>query len=148
MDLWSFVQGFDIATRIAIALACALAGIGLLWQDRRRAVAVNLPRALERRLLPVRSIRSDPEAQFAATRLTCEDAYGRLRARISEASERAQRMNSCQQSASRQLDTAEVALRRLVDEISGVMPAGFSTSLIPRRPVPIARPAVRTLAAA
>lgn len=148
MDLWSQLQNLDIAMRIAIALACALAGMALLWHDRKRDLAVTLPAVLERKLLPVRPGRPSLAGVPEGPRLTCEDAYGRLRTSVSEATERAKRMNSCQQGASRQLDTAEVALRRLVDEISGVMPAALTTTLIPRRAAPVARSTVRTLAAA
>lgn len=148
MDLWSFVQDLDIAMRIAIAALCGLTGVALLWHDRRQGTAVARPVALERKLMRVAAARPSASGRSDVQQMTSDHAYDRLRARISEASERAQRMNSCQQGASRQLDTAEVALRRLIDEISGVMPAGLPSTLIPRRAVPVAAPKIRTLAAA
>lgn len=150
MDLGFDIQAIDFATRIAIATVCALAGITLLWLDRQRGRVPSRPSALATapRLAPI-AAPAQPRNEIGRPKLTTEAAYDRLRARIAEAGSKTQRMNSCQQGAARQLDTAEVALRRLIDEISGVMPVALSPALVPRRPMPIvAKPVAPQMAAA
>lgn len=143
MDFGLDIQVSDFAVRMVIATVCAIAGLTLLWLDRKPTVA--RPVVVPRTKLPV----TRPVAVPAQPRLTTAAAYDRLRACISEAGDRTQRMNTCQMGAARQLDTAEVALRRLIDEISGVMPVRVSATLVPRRPVPIVTaPVSRPLAAA
>lgn len=143
MDFGLDIQVSDFAVRMAIATVCAVTGLTLLWLDRKPAVAK--PAVASPAKLPV----TRPALAPVLPRLTTAAAYDRLRARITEAGERTQRMNSCQMGAARQLDTAEVALRRLIDEISGVMPVSVSPMLVPRRAMPvIAAETSRPLAAA
>lgn len=147
MDLGLDIQATDLTIRIVVATVCALAGITLLWLDRRPGATDSAPMLREPRLAPVVRVAAPTDA--LGPRLTTAAAYDRLRARIAETGNKAQRMNSCQIGAARQLDTAEVALRRLIDEISGVMPISVSPSLVPRRPVPMmAQPSVPAMAAA
>lgn len=133
MDLGLDIQLSDIAIRFAIATVCALAGITLLWLDRQSAPTLTArPNPHQSTLAPV-APRAVSPADAPGPVMTSAAAYDRLRARIAEAGSRTQRMISCQQGAARQLDTAEVALRRLMDEISGVMPVTISPTLMPRR---------------
>ena len=143
MDFGLDIQVSDFAVRMAIATVCAIAGLTLLWLDRTPAIAKAV--AAPQTKSPV----TRTSAVAVQPRLTPAAAYDRLRARITEAGDRTQRMNTCQMGAARQLDTAEVALRRLIDEISGVMPVSVSPSLVPRRPMQIVTaPVSRPLAAA
>ena len=122
----------DSALKLAAAAVCALVGLSLLLMDYRgrqpvRTATRSVTRATQASSAPVIAMAPEP------ARLSPSEQYARLRATIALASTRTAHVNACQQSASIQLDSAEIALRRLIDDISGVMSVTIATAIVPRR---------------
>lgn len=147
MELWNFIQASDFTMRIVFACACAAAGLMLLRMDRGRPQPVVPAKSFQApKLVPVAA--STSTTAPATGSLTTATAYERLWSRINEASERTQRMNSCQVNAGRHIDVAETALRRLADEIADVMPINIGATLMTRRTLTPPATAIRPALAA
>ena len=121
----------DYAILAAVAALLVLAvrrlASALRFGGRRttgvRPVRANLAAA------PGRSLRLDTKAQLAKLSAIIDRAVGHSRA-----------ASEIQAAASIQIDAAEMALNRLLVEISGVMHLGVRPSVTPRREMPMHRP--------
>jgi hypothetical protein len=119
-------------------LACALfvAGFYLLRQAkraRRPATVVNgriVAQGLHR-FEPIVVVQPPPRLKAGAE-------LGRLAEVIQSAKSRIDAITTCQRSASRHLDSAEIALNALLAEIGSVMPPTISPSVHPRRTLAMA----------
>jgi hypothetical protein len=60
-------------------------------------------------------------------------SYGRIVRYIEAAADRVQDIHSASRAAARQIDSAEVALNRLLADVATVMPNRFSPTVTPRR---------------
>lgn len=135
MTFWQLIDNPDVAIKMVAATLCAIVGLALLVMDRRARKPLTQLQQV-RKPLPVPVVRLRPLVAEPA-RLGPDAQYSRLRETIAEAGTRTVRMNACQQSAAIQLDSAEMALRRLVDEISSVMPISLGQALVPRRHIAV-----------
>jgi hypothetical protein len=137
MTLAANIDMVSLALKGLIVLALLASGIRLLVQSkraRRPATVVNgrvVAKGLQR-MVPI--VRTQPQP-----RLVPGAELGRLADVIQTARVRIDTITTCQRSAARHLDSAEVALNRLLADIVGVMPkANTSVVLVRQSPMAMA----------
>jgi hypothetical protein len=135
-----------IALNVFAVLALALVGVRLLWSahvDRTPRLAAKR----EARLKPYVSPYSKPlPAQPVAARLAPGTELQKLTTVLDQARTQVQSVHAATSAAARQIDGAEMALNRLLQEIAGVMPQAIQPTIVPRRALSVAA-AERALAA-
>jgi hypothetical protein len=85
--------------------------------------------------------------QPVAARLKPGSELRRITAVLEGATSRVQAINAAQVAAARQIDSAEVALQRLLAEITSVMPSAIVPVIVPRRPLTVVSMTRHALAA-
>jgi hypothetical protein len=125
-----------ILLKVCLLLALLATGTRLLWQARRArmpATVVNgrvVAKGLTR-IAPLVVVPPPP-------RLGTGSELGRLADVMQTARNRIDTITTCQRTAARHLDSAEVALNRLLADISSIMPPTITPSVQPRRSMALA----------
>lgn len=135
---------FLVAKVLAVA-GLVVAGIVLLLQAYiARRPAKTVGRQTVRRS---RARRAPDVVLAAAPRLGPGTELQRLASVMDGARVRLETITTSQRAAARHLDSAEIALNRLLSEIVGVMPAAISPTIVPRRSALVGLPSRSALAA-
>jgi hypothetical protein len=129
---------FVLLLKTLALLACAVVGVRLLWSahvDRTPRLAARR----EAKAKPYVSPYSKPlPAQPVATRLAPGSELQKLSTVLDHARGQLQNVHTATAAAARQIDGAEVALSRLLQDIAGVMPQAIATTIVPRRALSLA----------
>jgi hypothetical protein len=135
MALLAEANALALLLKILTIAALVVAGIRYLWQahvDRSPRLAAARAARIPAYVSPY--AKSLPQQPVTA-RLTPGKELQRLTSVLDLAQTRVQAINRAQVAAARQIDSAEVALNRLLSEIAGVMPTVMKTPMVPRRTI-------------
>lgn len=146
MALWIEATVGSPALNILAIVALVLAGARLLWSahvDRTPRLAAKREARIKPYVSPyAKSLPPQP----VAARLAAGSELKKLTTVLDQARTQVLSVHAATSAAARQIDGAEMALNRLLQEIAGVMPQAIQPTIVPRRALSIAA-AERALAA-
>ncbi len=119
--------------KIILAAALFLAGLRYLWLAHvERTPRLAAAKAARVPVYVSPYAKSLPQQPISA-RLSPGVELQRLTSVLDSAKARVQTINAAQVAAARQIDSAEMALNRLLAEISSIMPTAIAPTIVPRR---------------
>lgn len=131
MTLPADIDSLALIAKLVAAASLFVAGVVLLVQA---TLARRPARVVAGRVIPRRHHRAAPTTvQPPAPRLGPGTELRRLASVMDAARTHLDTITSSQRAAARHLDSAEIALNRLLSEIIDVMPPAIAPTIVPRR---------------
>lgn len=133
IDLAGVPPLWSLAAKATAMLVFAVSALALLRSAHLDRQPASAARRAARRSAYVSPFARPLPPQPAAPRLQAGRERDRLASVLDQASHRVEAVHASTVTAAREIDGAEIALNRLLVEISGVMPSVIAPTIVPRR---------------